>query len=415
MKYITIIVLSLFLISCANEFHSTNSYSSSSFYHYKDFNFKFGDNIAIVQNDILLSSHYNGYNNVAQFLPSDNGDSKDDFISFLTRTEKPSISLSNIDGKAVAIVSYPSTNEVLFFAKNEDTQLFEQLTEDVVRMEHDENNANVQPGYDFGSSTLLIKPGEDIIFAAGASKGEIELNSGKKITSGFISVYILEAGATGEPSILKYQKDLPGNPISIKNFYNEEEQPWMIQENILFGKSMVINENCLVVGAPNFREKYAPEQKGGRIFIMNLHDSSQPIKSWTAGKDNKIKGDPQLGWSLALHGNNLVIGIPGYVNEEGVAIGAVNFFKLHDNCDFDAIQGIYSPTSNDENRFGHSVAISDLGLIIGAPGHDDPNDEFNKDIGAFYYYKLENDTWILQEFVEGNPPQYEILYSDLFK
>ncbi len=105
----------------------------------------------------------------------------------------------------------------------------------------------------------------------------------------------------------------------------------------------------------------------------------------------------EFGYSVDIDGNFAIVGAPSDDRWGPTAGAAYLYERIGGNWQLK--QKIYSPLSQEGDRYGHSVAIHDSLFIIGAPFKDGAE----TDGGAVYIYKI-TDTTVVQEtfFVNVN-------------
>ena len=107
------------------------------------------------------------------------------------------------------------------------------------------------------------------------------------------------------------------------------------------------------------------------------------------GSDSEV-GD-LFGRSIAINGDDIVVGAPGH-DINGTESGAVYIFQ-NQNSVWTQVEKLVASDGIQNDRFGHSVAISGDYAIAGAIGTDDNG--FSS--GSAYVFKRENDVWTQQQ------------------
>jgi len=140
-----------------------------------------------------------------------------------------------------------------------------------------------------------------------------------------------------------------------------------------FGRSVLLSEGTLVVGAP-FRDESFSNQ--GAVYIFSCPDPS------SCSQESKLvlpsgKKDELFGLALALRGSLLAVAAP-YTDRKG----AVYLFDCSSLSSCSQLSMVYSSAQVQDNTFGSSVAIEGDVVVVGAPGEGavylfDCTDPFN--------------------------------------
>jgi hypothetical protein len=137
----------------------------------------------------------------------------------------------------------------------------------------------------------------------------------------------------------------------------------------LYGASVATSGNIIVVGSPlTSNGSGAAGQHVGAIYVfqnnVQLTSASGPLTN------------DQLGTSVALDGDNLLVGAPGGTSGTGKA------FILSISRGLQATGFLRASDGDPGDQFGTGVAISDRTAIVAAPGDDDRGPE----AGAAYIF-----------------------------
>ncbi len=161
------------------------------------------------------------------------------------------------------------------------------------------------------------------------------------------------------------------------------------------GTSVALDGNNALVGSGR------ANNNEGAAYLYTL-TSSTPLTTLTPviPATSDAAASDQFGTSVALSGNDELIGAPGKNSDEGAAYlfedGAIAF-KYSD------------PGAMSGDEFGHSVALSDNNALVGAYGT-------NNEAGAAYLYNLTRATPVLTyrdtEGVGGDYFGYSVALSD---
>lgn len=130
------------------------------------------------------------------------------------------------------------------------------------------------------------------------------------------------------------------------------------REGDLFGHSVALQAGLAVIGAPG--DSHNPrEQSTGAMYVFDIATGNQVLPRLVA---NDARVDQLLGWSVAIDGNNIMVGAP----EDGDASGAAYVFDRITGTQIHKL----SPDDPDPTffTFGASVALAGNIGLIGAPG-----------------------------------------------
>ena len=141
-----------------------------------------------------------------------------------------------------------------------------------------------------------------------------------------------------------------------------------------FGISLAVGGDALYIGEP------LTGGGSGAIFMYTEGDEgwqeSQRLEA------NAASSGDGFGWSMALEGSVLVVGAPARDN----SIGAAYVFRQDINTGVWAQEAVLSAADGlAEDRFGHTVAICDDVIVVGAPSH-------NRLAGAAYVFRQDATT-----------------------
>ncbi len=155
-----------------------------------------------------------------------------------------------------------------------------------------------------------------------------------------------------------------------------------------FGSSVSISGNWLAVGAPVGDGKV---QDSGVVYLFQF-DGSTWAQSTKLDATDARKG-AQLGFSVSLNGNVLVVGAPGE-SSRGSSAGAAYVFEMQGNV-WTQTAKLLANDGRPFDEFGSSVATDGDEIVVGAPFADDPN--MNKNFGAAYVFQRAANGWSLAD------------------
>jgi len=144
-----------------------------------------------------------------------------------------------------------------------------------------------------------------------------------------------------------------------------------ITTNDMFGDSVAIDGNRVLIGA------YGDDSNGADVGQAHLFDATTGDLLQTFD-DPTATSEDNFGWSVAIDGNHALLGAPGD-DTNGFNVGQVYLF---DATTGDLLQTFIDPTVTASDQFGYSVAIAGNNILIGAPT-DDTN---GFDVGQAYLF-----------------------------
>lgn len=146
----------------------------------------------------------------------------------------------------------------------------------------------------------------------------------------------------------------------------------------LFGSSVGVSGDTIVVGAPNTKQ---PAPGAGAIYIFTWNGSTYGSGKRVNAPD--AAGSDAFGTSVGIEGNRIVVGAPS-----GDVPGFTNAGKVYllekTASQWSAPQEFHPADASADAAFGTSVAIRGSRVIVGAPNDDQR--AFNA--GAAYIYEL---------------------------
>lgn len=153
--------------------------------------------------------------------------------------------------------------------------------------------------------------------------------------------------------------------------------------NKYFGRSLAIDGNNLLIGAP-FCNGNALTQVG-RAYIYNRATSAALFgATFTTLNPADAGNNDHFGHSVALAGNSVLVGAPDKTFDQMAKVGAVYLFNLSGAQQF-KIRSRLGDRDNDS--FGVSIGVSNGWLISGAFNDEDPNSGV-LNAGAIYFVDI---------------------------
>ena len=153
-----------------------------------------------------------------------------------------------------------------------------------------------------------------------------------------------------------------------------------------FGASVASNYGDVAIGAPL-------ENGTGAVYLYDgVTTANETISTYAYGQLIHVFADPnpspgdEFGASLAVVGNELVVGAPGS-SLSGPGDGVVYVFDANDESttfgNLLATLTIPDPGSSNDAQFGAAVGATDTNILVGAPGNNG---------GTGEVYEFEGDT-----------------------
>ena len=138
---------------------------------------------------------------------------------------------------------------------------------------------------------------------------------------------------------------------------------YSISQYDYFGQSVAISGNSAIVGA--YGEDDADGTDSGKAYIFNVttgalvHTLDNPNAYDTSEND-------RFGWSVAISGNSAIVGAYTEADAGGVSSGKAYIFNVTTGALVHILDNPNAYDTSENDRFGHSVAISGNSVIVGA-------------------------------------------------
>lgn len=145
-----------------------------------------------------------------------------------------------------------------------------------------------------------------------------------------------------------------------------------------FGYSVAISGNTLAIGVPN---PYGQ----GRVYVYQCANAVWSEVALLKASDGTM-GD-QFGLTVAIAGNQVIVGDP-LASVVGIS-GYGKVYVFDGNQNWSQTQTLIS-SGNTNSNFGAALSVSGDLLAVGEPGATDSGET---DAGAVYMYSLSNGTW----------------------
>ena len=161
-----------------------------------------------------------------------------------------------------------------------------------------------------------------------------------------------------------------------------------------FGISVAISGDNVLVGAPGTLSDFGAAHLFDAATGNPLHTFLTPSEGFP-GPDFSLPGQG-FGNSVAISGDNVLVGAPGAQHESDSSSGAALLF---DAATGNLLQAFVNPTPAFNERFGGSVAISGDNFLVGVPKHDAGH-------GAAYLYGPNKAMpWLGLLLLDDTPPE----------
>lgn len=140
--------------------------------------------------------------------------------------------------------------------------------------------------------------------------------------------------------------------------------PTDAQAGQTFGAAVALDGTTLAVGAPLYNGNSGALNMSGAVSIYDVSSSGLTLKQIiTAGDSVSNRG---FGTSIAISGNNMIVGAPQAKGKESSGIGDVYIFQKASS--WSLLKTMSNSGLDKGSRFGASVDINGLSVVIGAPG-----------------------------------------------
>lgn len=132
--------------------------------------------------------------------------------------------------------------------------------------------------------------------------------------------------------------------------------------NDRFGYSVAIEGDHVLIGAPEATDDDSGAVRAGSVFLFNRQTGAL-VGTFS---NPTPQANDLFGWAVAIDGNNVLIGAPQN-RIGGIDAGGAYLFDVRNG---DLLRTFFSPTPDLRDFFGWSVAISGDQLVIGEPSDD---------------------------------------------
>jgi len=153
--------------------------------------------------------------------------------------------------------------------------------------------------------------------------------------------------------------------------------------NALFGWSVALSGDQLVVGAPRYNTAGSATVKEGAVFFLSRDEGGPGVwglsQTLTAVETNLSS---EFGWEVSVDGDLLAVGAPNMTAGSVAMAGRVFIYeKIVGTNAFALVQQLDRHTDA-QRRFGHSISVSGNQIFIGAPHNSGA-----QHLGSAYLYE----------------------------
>jgi hypothetical protein len=198
-----------------------------------------------------------------------------------------------------------------------------------------------------------------------------------------------------------------GNASGAVYIYIQQGNRWKLQARLaapdgapfdLFGDALALQGDILAVGA-RAADDLQGQRNTGAVYVYHRKDDIWNLAARLAPGD--LNAEAHFGLSLALDGQVLVVGAPGYDSPPSFGSGSVYVFRLSGgNWVQEARLGVETPQAS--AQFGSKIALQGDILAALAPqeyqkGEMPPSaPAYSGDFGAAYIFAHQSGTWTQQ-------------------
>jgi hypothetical protein len=170
-----------------------------------------------------------------------------------------------------------------------------------------------------------------------------------------------------------------------------------------FGYSVAADDNVIVVGSPFYDlvvgDQVSDPSIGAAYVFERIGDTWQQTTQLLSSAS--VRTSSMFGWSVAVDGNIIAVGA---WNEDvpGDQIGAVYVFERSGGA-WTQNAKLVPLSGDDQERFGHSVAVSGTRIAVGAPLISDVDDSV--DATPAYVFERNGTNWIGTRLLPNDDPR----------
>lgn len=223
------------------------------------------------------------------------------------------------------------------------------------------------------------------------------------------NVFGKEAAVSGDVMAVSSSHDVMGDVVYV--YYRNEggSNNWGYiatlepdtEDSILFGASIAVDGETIIVGAPNYHVEGELLGYQGAVYVYYQHRGG--TDNWglyTRLNASDMVAYDHFGTDVSIENGTLVVGTPGVVGEQGAA-----YIFYQDDPEtysfWTEIKKLTAWNAYPSAEYGRNVALSDNTLVIAAPGMDYGALE---EIGTLYIYYRDqagSDQWGQVTYLEA--------------
>ncbi len=152
--------------------------------------------------------------------------------------------------------------------------------------------------------------------------------------------------------------------------------------NALFGQSVALSGDRLLVGAPLYNVVGGASVREGAVFLLSRDQGG--TGQWgrvqtLVAPDSSLSRE--FGWEVAIDGALAAVGAPAMTAGTVTNAGRVFIYEIPGGTNVFSLVHELDRRNDAERRFGHSVSVSGNQLFAGAPHHSGP-----QNLGAAYLF-----------------------------
>ena len=151
-----------------------------------------------------------------------------------------------------------------------------------------------------------------------------------------------------------------------------------------FGHSVAMDNGTAVVGAPKH------DANSGAAYVFTKDDAGAWRQRAKLTADDG-QDDDEFGHSVAVHGDTIVVGAPKHDANNILNSGAAYVFTRDGAGVWSQVAKLTALNGAKDDEFGHSVAVHDETVVVGAHQHD--ANSLSNSGAAYVFSKPTNDGW----------------------
>ena len=176
--------------------------------------------------------------------------------------------------------------------------------------------------------------------------------------------------------------------------YQTKIVPFDAGNDDFFASALALSDDKLIIGSYRDNGELDDLSMSGSAYIYKNRDGSWEVEQKLYAND--AKPFDFFGCSVDIHGDTAIIGAYG-TDDLGNKSGAAYIFTFN-GTQWIQTSRLTSPDGAKEDRFGHSVSISDNYLVVGAIGED----SLGNKAGSVYLYLKKDHSWIFYKKINAS-------------